>query len=228
MSALPEPVKRLSDRIYAIEEQARALVNRNPFFGTGIHPTGHGGMASDAFDGDIDTGNAGTTGWAFNNQKVAIGELILRPGIVGNDALTNPVAAGAIYGSLTNFSLSTTLTNIKTITLTVPPGFTQAAISVVARVYAINPHTSGGYDGLGGDYLYSQANIAGYNGYALPLAVSGSGGSGTGISPFSTVLPGLTGGGSVLVQIAASTSYFSWAANTSNTAEVSGSVQWFR
>src|SRR5690606_41193166 len=50
-----------------------------------------GEMSSADFDGNLATGDAGTTGWAMNASRVAIGELFLRPGSVGNDVLTNPV-----------------------------------------------------------------------------------------------------------------------------------------
>lgn len=142
-------------------------------------------------------------------------------GKVSNDALVAPVAPGVVFDSLTNFSLTTTLTNIRTTTITVPAGFTRAAVSVVVRVFAINPTASL-------DYLYAQANIAGLNGYALPLAVSGNGGSGTNVSPFSTVLDNLTPGGTFTVQIAAGTAFAAWSASAQNTAEASGSIMWFR
>lgn len=142
-------------------------------------------------------------------------------GKISNDALVAPVAPGVIFASVTNFALTTTLANILTQNVTVPAGFTRAAVSVVARVFAYNPTANL-------DYLYGQANVSGLNGYALPLAVSGSNGSGTNISPFSTVLEGLTPGSTFPVQIAASSAFAAWAANAGNTAEVSGSVTWFR
>lgn len=163
-----------------------------------------------------------------NGPMAVTGTLSLPAGIINNAALANPVSALAVYDYVQNFALSTTLTNIRTLLVTVPAGFTKAAVSITVRVFAYNPNTTGGYNGAGGDYLSGQANINGLNGFALPLAVSGSNGSGTNISPFSTVLTGLTGGGTISLQIAAATNYASWAANTNNTAEISGSVQWYR
>ncbi|NNM45137.1 hypothetical protein [Knoellia koreensis] len=228
MATQPDPFPSLRRRIEALESEVRTLRSRNPFFGTGFHPTANNGIESDDFDGDIDAADAGTKGWALNAARAALGELILRPGSIGNDALTNPVGVGAIFDFLQGFSLTTALTNIRTTNLVVPPGFSRAAISIATRVYAINPRTTGGYDGAGGDYLYGQANISGFNGFALPLAVSGSGGSGTNVSPFSVVLSDLDAGSTIPVQIAAATNFASWAANPANTAEVSGSVMWFR
>lgn len=200
----------------AQQETNRQNNSRSAFTGTGVHPNGNQGLDSDNYV-------AGAAGFSLRGGDgfLEINDVLIRGGIIGNDSLSNPVAPGSIYDSRTNFSLTTTLTNIKTTTITVPPGFTEAAVSITARVFAINPTASL-------DYLYGQANIAGYNGYALPLAVSASGGSGTNVSPFSVVLSGLTPGSTFTVQIAACTGFAAWAANASNTAEVSGSILWFR
>lgn len=215
MSRQPSTSFSYSGAIDDIKAQLRQMRSASPFYGTGMHPNGNGGMDSDNYV-------AGASGYSFHDDGNAeFNQITLRSGIVGNDALTSPVAPGVIFDSRTNFALTTTLTNILTTTVTVPPGFTRAAVSVVCRVFAYNNTASL-------DYLYGQANIAGLNGYALPLAVSGSGGSGTNISPYSTVLTGLTPGGSFAVQIAASTSFAAWAANSGNTCETSGSVMWFR
>lgn len=222
MAALPEPWKSLRAAIEKMQARLRALENRSPFFGTGMHPNGEGGIDSDNFV-------AGTSGYSFGSDGNAeFNSLTLRGGIIGNDALTNPSKAQAIYATTSNFGLSTSLANVLTANLTVPAGFTSASISVVTRVYIVNPHTTGGYDSAGGDYLFGQANIAGFNGYAFGLAVSGNNGSGTNVSPFSAVLTGLTPGGSVLVQEAASTGFAALAASANNVAEISGSVTWYR
>jgi hypothetical protein len=190
-----------TQRFLDLEREVRMLRTRSPFANTGISITAPGQFEID--------GSVTVTGDFIAEGKIS------------NDALVAPVAPGSIYDSRTNFALTTTLTNIRTTTITVPAGFTRAAVSIVVRVHAFN-------NNAGLDYLYAQANIAGYNGYALPLAVSGSGGSGTNVSPFSAVLSDLTPGGSFTVQIAAQTAFASWAADTQNTAEVSGSVLWFR
>lgn len=231
---LPGTFKRVIEKLRYDLNMTNEKLN-NVFANTGLSVPGPNVTRVDGSlivqSGEAKSGNyvAGSSGWHLDHGGNAeFNDLTIRGGIIGNDALTTPVGVGAIYDSLTNFALTTTLTNIRTTNITVPTGFTSAAVSIVVRVFAINPNTTGGYDTKGGDYLYGQANIRGYNGYALPLAVSGSGGSGTNISPFSTVLTGLTAGSTFNVQIAACTSYAGWAANTSNTAEVSGSVLWFR
>lgn len=228
MAKMPDPWRSVVREIAALKKTVADLARRSPFYGTGMRPDGKGGVVSNGFDGDLATGNPGTKGWGLGDGRAAFGELILRPGSVGNDALTSPVLVEAVYDFRQNFALTTTLSNIRTKTVTVPAGFTKAAVSVTVRVFAVNPSTTGGYDTLGGDYLYGQANINGFNGFALPLATSGNGGSGTNVSPFSAVLDGLTPGSTISLQIAAQTAFANWAANVQNTAELSGSVQWFR
>ena len=157
----------------------------------------------------------------MDDNAAALPNLLLRPGSVGNDILSNPAMPGTIYSSVTNFAVTTTNTNILTKLVPVPDGFTIAHVSVIGRVFAIN-------NTAGLDYLYGETNIAGLNGWSLPLAVSDSGGSGTNVSAFSTILPDLTPGGSVSIQLAAHTAFGSWAADAVNTAEVSGSITWYR
>lgn len=142
-------------------------------------------------------------------------------GKISNDALTNPVAAVAKYDYVTNFSMPASLTNIRTLSVPVPAGFTQAAVSLTVRVYALNSTA-------GLDYLYSQANINGFNGLSLPTPVSGSGGSGMNVSTFSIVLTGAGLGSAVVLQIAAQSNFASWAADPSNSADLSASISWYR
>jgi hypothetical protein len=214
-------------RLKKIEETLRRIGNASPFFGTGMHPTADGGMTVDGqmagsgWDGDLAAGDVGTTGWAMNATRAALPELLLRPGSIGNEALTSPVVPGYLFNSISGFGLTTALTNIQTVNLTVPAGCTRLSAFIVGRVYATN-------NTAGLDYLYAQTNVAGYNGNALPLAVSGSNGSGTNISPFAVLLTGLTPGATITVQMAAQTAFAPWASIAGNISELNGSLNWFR
>lgn len=222
MAKLPDSDARsLWGEVKKILQRLKSLENRSPFFGTGMRPDGQGGVVSNDFDGDLSVGNAGTKGWALNSAAAAFGSLFLRPGSVGNDSLANPVAPQYVYDYTSNFALSTTIAHIRRTTITVPPGFTSAVVNVTGRVYAVN-----GTAGL--DYLYAQTNISGFNGLALPLPVSASGGSGTNVSPFAVVLSGLTPGGTFSIDVDAQTAFGAWDANTANTMDVSGTILWFR
>jgi hypothetical protein len=216
MAALPEPWLTLSKRIRAAEEGLQQLRNRSPFFGTGMHANGANGLDSDNYV-------AGASGFSLRGGDgfLEINDIRLRGNIIGNDALTNPSSPLAVYDSTSNFSVPTSLTNIKTVTIPVPAGFTSASVQLMVRCIAIN--STGGLD-----YLFSQANINGYNGYALPTAASGSGGSCLNTSQFAVVLAPGTLGSNVVLQIAVQTSFGAWAASASNVADMAASITWYR
>jgi len=175
------------------------------------------------------SGNLNVTGNETVSGNLTVsGALVLPNGSVSSAWLVNPTSPQAVYDSVQNFSLSTTLTNIRTTSITIPSGFTKAAVQLTVRAYATNPNTTGGNNGSGGDYLYAQANINGFNGYALPTGVSGSNGSGTNVSTFAVVLTGLTPGGTISLQCAVQTGFLSWAANASNTVDLAASIGWYR
>lgn len=137
-------------------------------------------------------------------------------------------APGLAAGGTTNFALTTTMATLFTLTMTVPPGFTQCAVSVSSRVYAINPNTTGGADAAGADYIYTRTNIAGTYPTALPILVGGSGNSAVSVAPFSQLLTGLTPGSTFDITVEAKTSYAAWAANTLNLVDLSGFLSWFQ
>jgi len=147
---------------------------------------------------------------------------------IPNDALVSPVVPGLVYWKVTNFALSTTMTTKLTVTITVPDGFTQCAVSMSSRVFAYNPNTTAGADGAGGDYIYSRTTIAGIYPPALPILVGGSGHVVDSVDPFAQLLPGLTPYSTFDITVDAQTGYLAWAANTGNTLELSGSLLWFR
>lgn len=148
---------------------------------------------------------------------------------ITNPMLASPVAPGLVYAYATNFALSLTLTTKLTATITVPPGFTECAVSMSSRVFAFNPNTTGGADGGGGDYIYNNTNIAGVSPAVIPpIFAAGSGLAADSISPFSQLLSSLTPGSTFDITVEAKTSMLAWAANTSNQVIMSGSLLWFR
>jgi len=168
-------------------------------------------------DGELDvTGTLNVTG-----NTVIGGTLSLPNGIVDNAALANPVKVQSIYNTASNFALSTLSATKVSLTITVPAGFTTAAVSVIGRVFAITPNASA-------DYLYADARIDSYVGLGLPLYVSGTGYSALNVAPFSHVLTGLTGGGTFNILVNAATSYLAWAANAQNQADLTGTIGWYR
>jgi len=140
----------------------------------------------------------------------------------------------SVWATVSGFALSASyphtapLTVIKTVTITVPAGFTSANVSVISRVFAYNNNTAGGINTLGGDYLLAQTGIAGTLDFALLQVVDGSGSSGIITSPLATTLTGLTPGSTFTITIGANSDYLNWAAATGNVATVSGNILWFR
>lgn len=213
MGAKPEPWLSLRRDIKQLRELIRAMRNASPFEGTGIHPTGNGGMESDDFDGDLDAGDVGTKGWAFNGFRVAIGELLLRPGSIGNETLTNPVFGDVDSGgSGVNFSVSTTSSAKYSGTIGVPTGFTRAVVLCSASVTAYNGTASF-------DYLTVQAAVNGVSGGSISVPVNS--GEANGVTANRTsVLNGLTGGSTISVQAFAGTTVGTWPVDVTNIATV--------
>ncbi|SER80032.1 hypothetical protein SAMN05216199_1260 [Pedococcus cremeus] len=215
MSKLPPTRRTITGEIRKDREQARASRNGSPFFGTGFHPNGLGGMDSDNYE-------AGVSGYRFSdNGNAEFNDLTLRGGIIGNDALTSPVVPGVINDSSSGFGIGTAYANVFTGSLPVPAGFTSAAISVVARVFALNNGASGV------DYLRIRPVVGSNTGTAVPIAATNAGGSATAVTPMSVVLTGLSGG-TIALAIQALADFNAWPSDSLNRADLSGSVLWFR
>jgi hypothetical protein len=208
--------RRVRDLERLVQEMAaaRTLENASITAAAGL------GIRTSDFDG-TSFANPGTHGNYFGGDGAILTNLLLRPGAIINDWLQSPVKAGFLFNSINTFGLSTTMTNIQTVNVTIPAGFTSLACIIIGRVYATN-------NTAGLDYLYGQTNVNGYNGNSYPLPVSASGGTGTNVSPFAVLLTGLTPGASVSFQMAAQTAFGPWASSASNGSELNGLLLWFR
>jgi hypothetical protein len=211
-----------------IEARIRRLEQRQPFANTPIRPQADGSVQSSDFDGDLATDNAGTKGWALSSLKAAFGELILRPGSIGNDSLTDPVKQTVHKASGSNFPLTTTDTERAGVNITVPAGFTQAQVSMFGRMYAINPNTTGGADATGTDALYVSVGIAGNYSLATPTGISGSNGFATTNGFDSFILTGLAPGSTIRLSALASCAYQPIAATADNFISAVASISWLR
>lgn len=222
MSARPDPWYDLRSRLKAIEEQLRRQRNTSPFSGTGIHPNGHQGLDSDNFV-------HGVSGYSFQGDtgNAEFNDLTLRGGIVGNDALTNPVLPGSVWVTASNFTVSPSWNTVINYNAIVPPGVTSAEIHAQARVTAFYNNAG---TGAGVDYLYGILYVAALNSDFYPLAVTDNGGSGTNHVFRTAVLTGLTPGASVNFQFQVSSSSVTWTAPSSpgNQAKLGASIRWYR
>jgi|SRR5665647_1346576 len=131
-------VKRVQDNAREMRERFNNLLGRAGIKAVvgGLRILGF--LQSDDFDGDLDTGDAGTTGWAMNASRVAIGELFLRPGSLGNDMLAHPIAQDSDWGTTSNFPVTGTWTERASATIVVPAGFTRMQFYAIASVTARN------------------------------------------------------------------------------------------
>jgi hypothetical protein len=214
MSKLPSLGPSLTAHLVENRRQMQRQANSSSFARSGMSATAEG---ETTVDGTLNVGG----NLAVSGHAAITGTLSLPSGIIGNDALANPVVPGLIYAFEQPFALTTSDVAFLTRTVTVPAGFTSAAVSVVGRLFAINPNA--GYD-----YLSAVSKIDGTGGASIPLLVQPSGGSGINVSPFSRVLTGLTPGGTFSLEVRGNTNVANWASNVANTCELSGSILWFR
>lgn len=224
MAALPQPWKALSARIYKIEEAVKRLQNASPFAGTPIRPREDGGINSTNFDGDLNAGNPGTKGWAMDDDQAAFGELLLRDGIVGNAALTNPLVPAVAHDDADGFSVAGPgWGTIMSVTVPVPTGFTQALIlNLTVNASAINSTGATGW-------LYCQPIIPGFPGLGWSIGSPDTPAGATAVSSDTQtrLLTGLSGSFTINGQVTTN-SASSWAANPVNVANLYASIVFLR
>jgi hypothetical protein len=232
-------VKHLRDLKARLERQER----RDPFANTGLSVPSAGevdmtgllrvlgelivsGLAVIDAAGGIQSSNyiADIQGWRFNGTAVEI-----NTGIIGNNALANPVIPGAPRAATSGgFALSTSFATLASATVTVPAGMTQVAVSVSVRLYAINPNTTGG-GGAGTDAIYVRALIGASNySTATPALIPGSNGYVTTVADDSWLITGLTGGASLTLAVQGRSAYAALAFNAGNYASISATLSWYR
>lgn len=219
MGKQPDPIPSLLTRLRKIEAWMARKDSSSPFFGTGMHPNGQGGLDSDNFVTDVSGYRLAETP-EFNDVK-------LRGGIIGNDALTNPVIPGSVWVQSANFIISPSWNTVINHNVTVPDGVTSAEIDARARVTAYYNNAG---TGTTVDYLYSILYINSADSDFYPLAVTDNGGSGTNQVFRSVVLTGLTPGSNVNFQVQTSSDYATWTTPSApgNKAKLGASIRWYR
>jgi hypothetical protein len=116
-----------------------------------------GVIRSDDFDGDVAAGNAGSQGWALGGGRAVLAELVLADGVIGTDALAEPVAFGGAGNSQLGFSISTTPAMYATGSIAVPSWADQVLVFCSVNASVRNPRTSI-------DFAYLRAVIDGVGG----------------------------------------------------------------
>lgn len=151
------------------------------------------------------------------------GTLDLPAGIIGNEALSNPVVPGVFYESADGWATpgSATYGARATATITVPAGFTSCVVIADAWASAENSQPDSTSE------LRIRPNINGLPGASNIIRGIASGSLGSGQSLNSRLLTGLTPGGTFPVSTEVRTLNV-WAAGSSNIAVISGTLLWFR
>ncbi|MER7070976.1 hypothetical protein [Terrabacter sp. NPDC000476] len=184
-----------------------------------------GTWKSSQFDGNLGTGAPGTTGWAFDDSRAILPELVLRPGSIGNDSLTEPVRAARLHDDAKGFGVGTAFATILTATITVPAGYTQALImSACVGATAYNNTTAV-------DFLYTRLVVSPGGllaGWAIGSVDVDASGTGVSYDFRSGLLTGLTPGTTLTFTGQVSSAFGAWAGASYNVANLDAAILWLR
>lgn len=188
----------LMQRIRTLEQQVAALTKGTPLRSAsitegGLTVGGNGWISSDNWDGTSES-NPGTAGWALGGAlgTAIFNTLVLRKGIVGNDALSAPVSWAYATASQDNFDVPSTFADRAIATITTPVGFNSAILLVYGKVRVYNPGA--------GSWLTIEAGRAGETFGGMPDPLPGTAYSVHDMLGIQT-LSGLTGGGSIATAV---------------------------
>lgn len=212
-------------RIQELERQVKELSAANPFKAMGIQPKPDGLIVDgyETVNGPLDVnGTMNVDGNSvFNGTMSITGALNLPAGIIGNDALANPSTSVASHAQADSFSI-TTGANVEKLraTITVPAGFTKAAVYGTATMSVYN--NSGSLDSCYLAFRVNGGQIGWSNQVGAPasqrvLAVAAGSGIITGLN-----------GGTIYVSADASTGVNAWNVDNNNTINIDALVTFYR
>jgi len=215
MSKLPTLRPSLLD--YLTEQKRNALrqASSSAFALSGTSVTAEGVVT---VDGELDVTGAMVVG----------GTLSLPAGIIDNAALTSPVVLGVVSLTNTGFAVTTSWSDAAATTITVPPGCTQLLATCSAEVYAINPNTTGGSNGTGGDFLDVRVLLNGSGSAGFAIGLSGSNGFTSSSSSGSFVFSGLTPGATLAISAQSLAGWQALGSNVVNKANINATLVWLR
>lgn len=228
MAGVDNNNQNIPDRLRQLERKLDALIKGAPLRNAsitegGIRVGGDGYIRSTNWDGtSID--DPGTMGWALGGADgVAIlNTLLLREGIIGNDALTSPLGWAWEQRTEMGFAISTSGELRGQADLVIPAGFTKVAAIVAVGAGAVNSRASS-------DFLYAEAMLNGTVASEMPtLATSGTWGDVYSVRV--GVVEGLSGveGQSVPIAARVHAQNGGWAANSTNRVHVAALGLCFR
>jgi hypothetical protein len=217
----PNGIRKLLDKIKALELQIREATSN--LLGTaGIRLTQLGMF----IDSSLTVGGS----LDVTGPMVVGGTLSLPAGIINNDALTSPVVADIVNLTNTGFTVPANPTwgNAVSTTITVPPGCTQLLATCTAEAYAINPNTTGGSNGTGGDILDCRVLLNGSASAGYGIGLSGSNGFTSSSSSGSFHFSGLTPGATLSIATQVLAVYQAFGSNVDNKATINATLIWLR
>lgn len=218
-------------RLQELERKYNELSAANPFKAMGIQPKPDGLIVDgyETINGPLDVNGDATVDGplevngnsVFNGAMSITGALNLPAGIIGNDALANPSTSVASHADAAAFSI-TTGANVEKLraTITVPAGFTKAAVYGTATMSVYN--NSGSLDSCYLAFRVNGQQVGWSNQVGAPAAqrvLSVASGSG--------IISGLNGG-TIYVSADASTGVNAWAIDNNNTINIDALVTFYR
>ena len=198
-------------------ERDIAELRANTLGVNGIVIGDRGSLRTADFDG-TDFAHPGTKGVYLASEsgvgKLVVNDILLRGGIIGNDALTSPVTTTSTAAN-TQPATFTTVANtvITSTTITVPAGFTKVTLLCAAIAAGINP--GGAADNLWAGIKVSIPGGFSNGSYALPMGVQ-AGFSTMNAENYNVVITGLVGGQVITIQATAWTTVAGWAPSGNN------------
>ena len=145
-----------------------------------------------------------------------------------NDLLTKVVASDIVNTTNTGFAVTTAWSDAAATTITVPTGFTQLLATCSAEVFAVNPNTTGGSNGTGGDALDCHVLLNGSTSAGFAWGMSGSNGFTSASSSGSFKFTGLTPGATLQISTQVLALYQALGSNVANKATINATLIWLR
>lgn len=142
MGRVPNPRRTLSGELKKTREQARRQSDASPFFGSGVHPNGEGGLDSDTYvagtegfslkgNGDVElNGDLDVNGQMTVDGNLDVtGTFSLPANSISNSWLANLTGWRAVTAdSATGWSTSTSMVDKAATSVTVPSGYDTALV----------------------------------------------------------------------------------------------------
>jgi len=152
----------------------------------------------------------------------------VRPGSLGNDALTSPVVPQAISGEVDNFGLTVAGAAIIALPFTIPAGVTKACFLVTFELLVRNSRAVADQEGATTEIDFGGTPSMAYLGNILRTVAAGQWPNEPDIVSDAYTATGLTPGGTLTVQVYANSLGANWAASSGNYVKLRGFILWFR